>query len=149
MSHPLIEQLLQLATETAIPLGLEVVEVFYHTHKNPAVVRVDIRHPDRPTGLDDCEALSRALEARLDAEDRIPHAYTLEISSPGIDRRLESDRDFAAFRGFPVRVQGLGGSRPQQWRGTLLGRDETHILLNQKGRTLKLARTEVAHVELA
>ncbi|HAN46369.1 MAG TPA: ribosome maturation factor RimP [Cyanobacteria bacterium UBA8156] len=146
MSHPLIPQLQTMAMEMAAPLGLEVVEVYYHTHKNPAVVRVDIRHPDRPTGLDDCEALSRTLEARLDAEDCIPHAYTLEISSPGIDRRLESDRDFAVFRGFPVRVQGPGS---QQWRGTLLGRDETHILLNQKGRTIKVARTDAAHVELA
>ena len=50
-------------------------------------------------GLDDCERVSRDVSAALDVADTIPHAYQLEVSSPGLDRPLRRERDFARFVG--------------------------------------------------
>lgn len=149
MTHPLIPQIIDLATPVAESLGLEVVGVVFHTHQHPPVLRVDIRNREKDTGLDDCERMSRALEPELDAQDLIPDAYVLEISSPGISRSLETDREFISFKGFPVMVKT---SEPyeghQDWTGQLIRRDETTLYLNQKGRTISIPRSLIIKVQL-
>jgi ribosome maturation factor RimP len=149
MSHPLIPELLQLAQTVAQPLNLEVVDIFLHTHRQPTVLRVDIRNPEQATGLDDCERMSTALDAALDAANIIPHAYVLEVSSPGTNRTLEGDREFAAFRGFMVLATAHtphGGK--SQWKGQLMGRDETHVTLSLKGKVIHIPRSVLQTVEL-
>lgn len=149
MSHPLIPQIFQIAEEVASPLGLEVVDVVLHTNKNPVVLRVDIRNPDQNTGLEDCERMSRALEPTLDAIDLIPHAYVLEISSPGAERQLQSDREFVAFRGFMVNVSTNPPHDGKQiWSGHLISRNETHVTISIKGRIINIPRELVERVEL-
>lgn len=149
MTHPLVPTILELASPLAESLGLEIIEVVLQTNKRPPVLRVDIRNLDRDTGLDDCERMSRALEADLEAGEIIPFPYVLEISSPGTSRQLNSDREFDAFKGFAVIVttaEGEGGEK--QRRGKLQGRDETSLYLNQKGRVISLPRQEVVKVQL-
>ena len=90
MTHPLIPQIIDLATPVAETLGLEVVGAVFHTNQNPPVLRVDIRNLQQDTGLADCERMRIALDAELEAADIIPDAYVLEISSPGISRLLSS-----------------------------------------------------------
>jgi len=149
MSHPLIPQIFQIAEEVASPLGLEVVDVVLHTNKSPVVLRVDIRNPDQNTGLDDCERMSRALEPTLDAIDLIPHAYVLEISSPGAERQLQGDREFVAFRGFMVNVcTTTPHDGKQSWSGHLISRNETHVTISIKGRIVNIPRELVERVEL-
>ncbi len=149
MSHPLIPEILNLAAPVAADLQLEVVGAVFHTHQAPPVLRVDIRNPISDTSLDDCERMSRALEAALDVSDLIPDAYALEISSPGISRILTIDREFVSFRGFPVMVQtSQPVSGHQELLGSLIGRDETNVYLNQKGRTISLPRTLIIQVQL-
>lgn len=149
MSHPLVPQIFQIAEEVASPLGLEVVDVVLHTNKNPVVLRVDIRNPDQNTGLDDCEKMSRALETTLDAIDLIPHAYVLEISSPGAERQLQSDREFIAFKGFMVTVTTtVPHDGKQSWSGHLVSRNETHISISIKGRIVNIPREIIDRVEL-
>jgi ribosome maturation factor RimP len=149
MSHPLIPQIFQIAEEVASPLGLEVVDVVLHTNKNPVVLRVDIRNPDQNTGLEDCERMSRALEPTLDAIDLIPHAYVLEISSPGAERQLQGDREFVAFRGFMVNVSTTTPYDGKQiWSGHLVSRNETHVTISIKGRIVNIPRELVERVEL-
>jgi ribosome maturation factor RimP len=149
MTHPLIPQLIDLATPIAEQLGLEVVGAVFHTNKRPPVLRVDIRNCISDTSLDDCERMSHALEAQLDAMDIIPDAYVLEISSPGISRELSTDREFISFKGFPVIVQL---SEPyqgnQECRGQLISRDDTVVYLNQKGRANAIPRQLVIRVQL-
>ncbi|MFM8005942.1 MAG: ribosome maturation factor RimP, partial [Dolichospermum sp.] len=82
MTHPLIPQIIDLATPVATELGLEIVNVVFHTNQTPPILRVDIFNPLQDISLDDCERMSRALEASLDATEIIPDAYILEISSP-------------------------------------------------------------------
>ena len=149
MTHPLIPQLLDLATPVAENLGLEVVGAVFHTDRRPPVLRVDIRNCDGNTGLDDCERMSRALEERLDAMDIIPEAYVLEISSPGISRQLTTDREFISFKGFSVIVQTSEPYEGQkEWRGKLIRRDDTGVYLNQKGRAIAIPRPLVTRVQL-
>lgn len=149
MTHPLVPQIIDLATPVAAELGLEVVGIVFHTNQRPPVLRVDIRNPQDDTGLKDCERMSRALEASLDAAEIIPDAYVLEVSSPGISRQLITDREFISFKGFPVIIstsQPYDGK--QEWIGQLIRRDETTVYLNQKGRVTEIPRTLIHRVQL-
>ncbi len=149
MAHPLIPQIIDLAMPVAANLGLDVVGAVFHTNQNPPVLRVDIRNLEEDTGLDDCERMSRALEAALDAADIIPDAYVLEVSSPGISRSLTSDREFISFKGFAVIVST---SEPfeghKEWQGQLIRRDDTAVYLNQKGRTIAIPQALIDRVQL-
>ncbi len=149
MAHPLIPQIIDLATPVAESLGLEIVGAVFHTNQRPPVLRVDIRNPSQDTGLDDCERMSRALEPALDAADIIPDAYVLEISSPGISRQLITDREFISFKGFTVVVNTSQPYEGQpQWTGQLIKRDENAVYLNQKGRAVAIPRSLITRVQL-
>lgn len=149
MTHPLIPQIIDLATPLAENLGLEVVGAVFHTNRRPPVLRLDIRNCVGDTGLDDCERMSRALEEQLDAMDIIPDAYVLEISSPGISRQLHTDREFISFKGFSVIVQASESYEGhKEWRGQLIRRDDTGVYLNQKGRAITIPRHLVTRVQL-
>lgn len=149
MAHPLVPQIIDLATPVAEGLGLEVVGVVFHTNQSPPVLRVDIRNPQEDTSLDDCERMSRALEAALDTANIIPDAYVLEISSPGVSSQLTTDRDFISFKGFSVLIQT---SEPhegkREWRGRLVGRDEQAVYVNQKGKAIAIPRSLITKVQL-
>lgn len=90
----------------------------------------------------DCQAFSRELGAALDLEDLLPDAYTLEVSSPGLDRPLRSTKDFLRKKGREIR---LGLAEPIEGRKTLvallLDADEEFLHLELKsGEKLSLAR---------
>jgi len=149
MAHPLIPEILDIATPIAQTLGLEVVGATFYTNQKPPVLRVDIRNPSQDTGLDDCERMSRALEEQLEATNIIPDAYVLEISSPGISPSLTSDREFISFKGFPIIVKTSEPYKGQiQQRGKLVRRDETAVYLSQKGRQIVIPRELVTEVLL-
>jgi ribosome maturation factor RimP len=151
MTHPLVPQVLELAAPVADQLGLEVVEAVFQTNQSPPVLRIDVRsleHED--TGLADCEKMSQALEAVLDTTDILPDAYVLEISSPGVASDLTCDRDFIVFKGFMVEVRLAEPHRDKQtWVGQLVRRDETAVVLSQKGKLVALPREQVVQVELS
>ena len=149
MTHPLVPQIIELATPVAQELGLEVVGVVFHTNQRPPILRLDIRNPQQDTGLDDCERMSRAFEACLDTAQIIPDSYVLEISSPGVSRLLVTEREFISFKGFPVTVSTSPPYQGQQeWSGQLISRDEAKVYLNRKGRTTGIPRSSITKVEL-
>ena len=150
MTHPLIPQIIDLATPIAQEMGLEIVDVVFQTNKRPPVLRVDIRNPISDTSLNECERVSRALESILDETAILPGAYVLEISSPGISRYLSNERDFIAFKGFEVKVT----TNPpymdkKEWQGRLQGRDEKAVYLNRKGRAIAVPCSVITQVQLA
>lgn len=150
MTHPLVPQIIEIATPVAAELGLEIVAAVFHTNKNPPVLRVDIRNPTTDTGLTDCERMSRALEEKLDAENVLPDAYVLEISSPGISQQLTTDREFISFKGFPVSVKtSIPHDGKGEWTGHLIRRDEEAIYLSLRGRTITIPRAIVTQVCLS
>lgn len=149
MTHPLIPQITEMATPIANDLGLEVVEVAFFTNESPPVLRVEVRNPEDDTSLNDCEQMSRTLEAELDVAEVIPNAYVLEVSSPGISEQLTRDREYVSFKGFPVLVTTDPPYKGKpKWQGTLNRRDETTVYINQKGRLIKIPRDVVQTVQL-
>lgn len=149
MAHPLVPDIIACAEPIATELGLEVVDVVFQTNKKPPVLRIDIRNPERDTSLEDCEQFSRQFDPHLEAQNLIPGAYILEISSPGITRTLESERDFIAFRGFPVVVKTYAPYKEKkEWHGNLLQRDGTEIHISQKGKAIAIPWELVAKVQL-
>jgi ribosome maturation factor RimP len=149
MSHPVIPTVLELAAPVAEALGLAVVNAVFRTNQSPPVLRVDVRNLVGDTGLEDCAQMSRALEEVLDAAALLPEAYVLEISSPGVSRNLESDREFISFKGFPVSITTHAPhAGSTAWSGTLIGRDEKAVRVNLKGRIVAIPRDLVAQVHL-
>lgn len=149
MTHPLIPQVLELAAPIATTLGLEVVNVVFHTNQNPPVLRIDVRSLQSDTGLEDCAQMSRALEAIFDTVELLPEAYVLEVSSPGVSQILTSDREFVSFRGFPALVSTSAPHDGQTaWSGDLIRRDEQAVYLSKKGRVIAIPRQLIAQVQL-
>ncbi len=149
MTHPVVPQIIELATPLAQELNLALVDAVFQTNKKPAVLRIDVRNLSTDTSLEDCERMSRALEAQLDLAEIVPGSYVLEVSSPGISRTLSTDREFVAFKGFPVTVKTFAPYKQQkEWLGNLQGRDETTIYINQKGKAIAIPRELVAKVSL-
>ncbi|MCP4715215.1 MAG: ribosome maturation factor RimP [Deltaproteobacteria bacterium] len=101
--------------------GLELVDVVYLRESAGWVLRVLI---DKPGGItvDDCRLISRQLGDVLDVQDSIPHAYRLEVSSPGINRPLKREHDFERFAGRRVRVRTMAPLENRKiFTGQLLG----------------------------
>jgi ribosome maturation factor RimP len=148
MTHPLVPQIIDLASPLAEKLNLELVDVVFQTNKNPPVLRVNVRNLLQDTGLEDCEQMSRVLEAQLDAQEIIPGAYVLEVSSPGIGRILTTEREFISFKGFAVIVNTKTPYKQNtQWQGTLQGRDENAVYIHQKGKKIAIPRDLVDTVQ--
>lgn len=149
MTHPLVPQIIELASPLADQLNLELVDAVFQTNKNPPILRIDVRNPHADTSLANCEQMSRILEEQLDLAEIIPGAYVLEVSSPGISRILTTERDFVAFKGFTVTVKTVAPYKNRNhWTGRLQQRDETTIEINQKGKAIAIPWELVAQVEL-
>src|SRR5262245_25917747 len=108
--------------------GYEVVRVLFMGQYRP-VLQIMIERIDRRTlSVDDCAEVSRAVSALLDVEDLIAGAYTLEVSSPGIDRPLTRPEHFVRFAGFEAKVEmriPLDGRK--RFTGRLLGLEGERI----------------------
>ena len=86
-------------------LGYELVRVAILGRDRPTVQIMGDRADGAAIGVDDCEAISHAVAAVLDVEDPIPGAWTLEVSSPGIDRPLTRIKDWNRFAGHRAKVE--------------------------------------------
>jgi ribosome maturation factor RimP len=112
------------------------------------VVRIFI---DRPDGisLDDCESVSQAVSALLDVEDPLPGQYNLEVSSPGLDRKLTKVEHFQRFAGETVKVQmrfPIEGRK--RFRGTLVSSNDENIVVEVDGEphSLPMATIDTARL---
>jgi ribosome maturation factor RimP len=142
------EQLLSLLEPPVGALGYELVDVEFATAGSGGLLRLYI---DAPAGItvDDCERVSHRVSEILDAADPIPGAYTLEVSSPGLDRILRTREHFERFRGSRIRVQlSLPIEGRRRYTGTLTGVTEDAIEMEVDGEPvqLELARIQKARV---
>jgi ribosome maturation factor RimP len=129
-------------------LGYEVVELEFHPQGRGGLLRVYI---DREAGVtvDDCEIVSRQVSAVLDVEDPIPGAYTLEVSSPGLDRPIRKAADFARFAGQQARIDmelPIEGRR--RFAGTLKGCEAEEVMIEVDGVLHKLPLGGMAKARL-
>ena len=128
----------------------EPVDVEYVKEGNTWYLRVYI---DKEGGItiDDCELVSRALEAKLDETDLIPDAYVLEVSSPGLGRPLKKDKDFVRNEGKEIELRLYKPfEHEKEFRGVLKQWDAQQISVEtDEGRELTFARKELALVREA
>lgn len=111
-------------------LGFDLVNVELHGRGAHSTLRVYIDGP-HGVSVDDCANVSRQLSAILDVEDPIPGSYTLEVSSPGLDRPLVTLEDFRRFSGETVKLrthEAVGGRR--NFTGRLAGVRSERVLLD-------------------
>ncbi len=117
-------------------LGLDCAGVEWMPAPGQGVLRVYIESPEREVGIDDCEAASRELSATLDVADPIPGHYTLEVSSPGLDRPLFTVEQFARFIGSEVKLvlsAPLDGRRRFRGRIAAVEGDAIRLQLDDGG----------------
>jgi len=144
----------ELASRTALACGVELVEMHYRRAGRRWFLRLDIDRPGpEGVGIDDCQKVSRALEAVLDEEDRIPGSYTLEVSSPGIERPIRSADDIRRNTGRKVTVRANDDDgRPFEVNGTLEGSAGGCLLVrsDDDGSEIRIAvdRIALAHQQL-
>ncbi len=128
-------------------LGFELVGVEF-IHGKSGVLRVYIDHPDG-VGLDDCQAVSYQVSGVLDVEDPIRGQYSLEVSSPGLDRPLYQRHDFERFAGSEVDVRlvaPVNGRR--KFRGVLGGLRDGQVVVRMNDEELVVALDEIDQARL-
>ncbi len=141
----------QVVTELATPivegLNYELVDVEYVKEGSNWYLRIYIDKPGG-IGIDDCQAVSEKISDVLDKKDPINQSYYLEVSSPGLDRPLKTERDFLKYKGELVEVkvfQPIDGKKV--FEGELVGLVDNSIIINQNGKDIEFKRDEVAIVK--
>ena len=153
-----LERIREFAATLAGVYGLEVFDVTYGRESGRNVLRVVLDRPgpsataEDSVSLEHCAKVSEELSAVLDVEDVVPAEYTLEVSSPGLDRPLRSRGDYERFAGrFAKIVTAEPVSRQTAFAGHLRGVDGDDVLFEAVGgklqrlplRVIKRARLEV------
>lgn len=141
------DQVAAAAAPLAEQLGLSLWHVEFGKEASGQVLRLTI---DKPGGIgtDDCEALSKAIDPWLDEVDFIPGSYTLEVSSPGIERVLHTDAQRAQFIGSAVTVKlykAIDGRRIYEGTLTAVTPDIT-VQCGEQAHVL--AKTDIAQIKL-
>ncbi len=132
MQETVHQTLIEAAIERVLELeeGLELVEAIVSGRPGNAQLRVFIYRPEGVT-VDDCARVSRRLSRELEAEDELRQTFSIEVSSPGLDRKLTTRRDFERVVGELLRVEVAdkeGGERTV--RGILTEVEEAALLMN-------------------
>lgn len=149
-------RLRDLLTATVERLGYDLVAVEWTGSTRGRVLRLSI---DKPGGVDadDCARTSEQVSPLLDAEDPIEGRYTLEVSSPGIERPVQRPQDYARFRGFRVKLRLIeghippgGGAPRRRYTGTIgpIEDDELVLTVDGKDHRVPLDAIESAHLAL-
>ncbi|MFN7981550.1 MAG: ribosome maturation factor RimP [Vicinamibacterales bacterium] len=136
----IVEQVRAAAGRIAESHGLEIFDVQFRREASGMVLRVQIDRPgpaateEESVGVADCSKVSRDLSALLDVEDLIPGAYTLEVSSPGLDRPLRGRADYERFVGRCAKLvlrEAVDGQT--FFRGRLAGVEDDVVMLDGEG----------------
>ncbi len=148
MKKSIEERFEEILTPIARGMGLSVYDVEYVKEAGDYFLRAYVDKEGGVT-IDDCEALSRALDAPLDQEDFIPEAYILEVSSPGLGRRLTKNRHLEQSLGQEVELKlfkPVNGEK--EWKGRLLRYTDKDITILSGGEELSFLRKELADLRL-
>ena len=132
-------------------LGYEIVRVQVTGTQHPRLQIMAERADGTCIDVEDCATISRTVSATLDVEDPFQGEFTLEVSSPGIDRPLTRVKDFQTWAGFDAKIemkQGCEGRR--RYTGRLLGLDENDIIQieSEGGEHVALAFGDVQRAKL-
>ena len=150
MQEGVVSKIEQIALRVTESEGMELVEVEVKGGGNQRLVRIWI---DKPAGIThgDCELVSQQVGTILDVEDVVPGGrYTLEVSSPGVERKLLKPADYLRFQGKKVKVtlrDAIEGRR--HWEGTLAGFSEGAAAIEvQPGKTFRFPLDQIQKANL-
>jgi ribosome maturation factor RimP len=139
-SADIVERVRNVAVRVAGTHGLQVFDVQFRREAPGMVLRVQLDRagpsatPEESVSVEDCARVSRDLSAVLDVEDTVPVAYTLEVSSPGLDRPLRSEDDYRRFAGRRVKLVMREAVEGQKFvKGTLRGVEDGMVLVDSEG----------------
>lgn len=152
-----LDQIRAIAERVAASRGLTVWEIQSRRETSGHVVRVFIDRPgpaataEESVSIEDCEQVNREMSTILDVEDPLPFAYTLEVSSPGLDRPLRGEDDYRRFAGRLAKVvvsEAVDNQRA--FEGRLRGLDSGEVLLEgPNGRMHRLPLRLITRGKLA
>ena len=144
-----MERVREIAERVAVSEGCELVDVELHGRGPGAVLRIFL---DKPQGIsiEDCQTVSRQVGTLLDVEGLMTARYTLEVSSPGLDRKLMKPSDYERFAGRKVNLllrNPEAGRR--SLRGLLLGLEEGRVKVQvESGAVLQIALEQIEKAKL-
>ena len=126
-------RLAEILTPLIEGMGYELVRIRLLSGKTPTL-QIMAEKPDGGIEVDDCARISTAVSAMLDVEDPIEDNYTLEVSSPGIDRPLTRLKDFETWAGHEAKIEtheSIDGRR--RFKGVLQGVEDGEVLIEIEG----------------
>ncbi len=133
-------------------MGYDLVRISFTAGRRPVLQIMAERRDRAAMTVEDCAAISRNLSAILDVDDPIASSYTLEVSSPGIDRPLTRPQDYQNWAGFEAKIDTLRGlDGRKRFRGLLLGLDdsgEAVRLRNEAGEDISLPLSDIRAAKL-
>ncbi|MBL4612362.1 MAG: ribosome maturation factor RimP [Emcibacter sp.] len=122
-------------------MGYEIIRIaLQNSSRGEApTMQVMAERPDGTMLVEDCAKLSREISVLLDVEDPISGEYTLEVSTPGIDRPLTRRKDFANYAGYDVRIElSVPDAGRRRYRGKLLGITDDVVTINVDGEVFEI-----------
>lgn len=141
-------RLAEIVTPVIEDMGFELVRIRLQGGTTPTL-QIMAERPQGGIEVDECAEISTAVSAVLDVEDPIIDAYTLEVSSPGIDRPLTRLKDFDTFEGYEVKIETLDMiDGRKRFRGILAGIEDDEVLLNLDEGTVGLKFDWLADAKL-
>ena len=148
MANQTEKLVLEISEPVAQKQGVYVVDVSYKKEKDGWFLRLFI-DKEGGVGIDDCEAFSRAVEAELDRMDPIEGNYCLEVSSPGVERRLVKDREFAYYVGRKVDVKLYEPiNEKKEFCGILTGYKDKTVTVSTEDGNIEFEKQQAVYVKL-
>jgi ribosome maturation factor RimP len=143
------ERVSELIEPIAASLGYELVRVRYKGH----VLQIMAEKPDGTMRIEDCTILSKAISPVLDETDPISENYSLEVSSPGIDRPLTREKDFVKWSGHEAKIElERPLNRQKRFRGIVRGYNDdagsVHVELADTHETVALPFADISDAKL-
>ena len=148
MEREIVDRVRAIILPIVLDEGMEVVDIEYRRESGGWVLRVIL---DREGGvtLDDCTRVSQEAGRSLDVEDIIPTSYALEVSSPGLNRLLKTEKDFMKYLHRFVKVKTVDPiENRRQFKGTLLGVSENGVEIQMEGRIFQIPLSNVVKANL-
>ena len=148
MANDIVKLAFEIGDALAEKMGVSVVDAEYKKEAGKQYLRIFIDKPGG-VGIDDCEAFSRDFEKKLDEADPIETEYTLEVSSPGLERKLKTKREFDYFKGRSVDVKLFSEKDGlKEFCGKLLDFDGKAAKIELEGKTISVNIKEAAYIKL-
>jgi ribosome maturation factor RimP len=145
----LADRIENLISPTIGELGFEIVRIEVLGEMSPCLQIMADRLDQTGMNVDDCAQISRAVSAILDVEDPITNSYTLEVSSPGMDRPLVKREHFKRFAGAEIRLEKRGqGDEQRRYRGDLEGIKGDDVVLLIKGEKILIPFVDVQKAKI-